>query len=278
MLGGGVAVAALVATGCGLDNRGDPRLVALFDPRLGNLITGIPQRIVLGTAEREGTLRTQGPSSLDVQVFDGKGRELTSVAALRRTEGLDHPYYPVTFTPPEPSRYRVAATIEGSDSELTFLVGTRRDSVLLQPGDPMPATRTPTTADAAGVDPICTREPPCPLHEISLDTVLGTGPVALLIASPGNCAGPVCWPVLDLLVEAAPAFSAVTAIHAEVYRDAGRVADLADALPSPATSALGLNFEPSLALIDSEGVLRERLDFVLDRSELTEALERAATY
>ena len=66
------------------------------------------------------------------------------------------------------------------------------------PGRPRRATASPTTTDTLGVDPICTRDPMCPLHTQSLSTVIGAGkPVAALFATPARCQSPYCAPVLD---------------------------------------------------------------------------------
>ena len=47
-------------------------------------------------------------------------------------------------------------------------------------------------------DPLCTQDPQCPLHSVSLDQVLGSGkPVAVMFATPARCQTQYCGPVLD---------------------------------------------------------------------------------
>ena len=143
------------------------------------------------------------------------------------------------------------------------------DVAVVQPGGPMPVVDTPTTADPRGVTPICTAEPPCPLHDTTLSAVLGEGrPVALLIATPAFCQIAICGPVLDILLEAAPAHPDVRFLHAEVYADPAT--DLTTY--APVVGELGLHFEPCLVLVGSDGVVAERLDTIYDRSELDERL------
>jgi hypothetical protein len=133
----------------------------------------------------------------------------------------------------------------------------------------MVSLATPTTKDPRGVDPICTRDPACPLHDSSLDEVLGRGrPVAFLVATPAYCQVDVCGPVLDLLVDQGDTFGGVEMVHAEVYTD--------DTLESAteAVRAYKLPTEPVLYLAGADGTIRERLDNIYDTTELAAALEK----
>jgi hypothetical protein len=61
------------------------------------------------------------------------------------------------------------------------------------PGDAAPRAASPTTTNSLGVNPICTRKPPCPLHTVSLSDVIGAGkPVAVLFATPALCTSQFC--------------------------------------------------------------------------------------
>jgi hypothetical protein len=65
-------------------------------------------------------------------------------------------------------------------------------------GDMAPTAPSPTTTDTLGVDPICTRDPECPLHTVSISDVIGQGkPVVVLFATPARCQSQYCAPVLD---------------------------------------------------------------------------------
>ena len=63
----------------------------------------------------------------------------------------------------------------------------------------------------------------------------------------------------------------------EVYSDADRIDDLADATPTDLVRTLALRFEPSPMLARPGGRLTERLDHLFDASELDEALTRPMT-
>ncbi|HEX9260124.1 MAG TPA: hypothetical protein VF855_11350, partial [Acidimicrobiales bacterium] len=138
-------------------------------------------------------------------------------------------------------------------------------------GSAMPSLVTPTTADAAGVNPICTAEPACPFHAVSYADALARGPVAVLVGTPAHCSTGICGPVLDLLVEAAKKHTTIGYVHAEVYTD--------DTLkvPAPTVQALQLTFEPSLFLVEPGGILNQRIDVIYDADELDAALTALTT-
>jgi hypothetical protein len=139
----------------------------------------------------------------------------------------------------------------------------------------MPDLHTPTTADARGVDPICTAEPACPLHAVDLaDARLQGKPIALLVSTPAYCQLAICGPVLDVLLDARTPFGeSLTSIHVEVYRSAAEVQDdPSQATLAPAVAGLNLAFEPCLFLIAADGRIAKRLDTIFDAVEIREEL------
>ncbi len=122
---------------------------------------------------------------------------------------------------------------------------------------------SPTAANALGVNPICTRQPPCPLHEISLDTVIGTGkPVAILFATPARCQSQYCGPVLGELLSIRKNYPDITFVHVEIYRSK-RGVDL-----SPTVEAWGIESEPWLYTVDGRGIIVGRIDGAFGRDEM----------
>jgi len=114
------------------------------------------------------------------------------------------------------------------------------------------------------------------VSDASAADVVGDGrPLALLVATPAFCSTAYCGPVLDTLIEATAHRSDLHTIHLEVYANPdqvdGNFADPAIRLV-PAVERLGLRFEPSLFLVDGEGIVADRIDNVFDRTELDEAL------
>ncbi len=189
-------------------------------------------------------------------------------------DGVPTPYYPLRFTPAAPGIHEI--TVVGEDGYNAVTLDISQDALIPLVGQPLPSVATPTTADARGVDPICTRTPACDLHAVSLAEVLGTGPVALSIATPEFCQTAICGPVLDLLIEALPDYPTITGVHAEVYADPRGNDDPTAGGLSPITDEFALTFEPTLYLVDATGTIVTRLDSVYDRVELREALDRIA--
>ncbi len=191
-------------------------------------------------------------------------------------------YYPARLLLPEPGVYDLEIIL-GTDgafsrqpnATLPVQAFAPDEVTVPRAGQVMPSVATPTFDDPAGVDRICTRFEPCPFHEVSLDSVLGQRPVALLVATPAFCSTAYCGPVVDTLIGVAPTAPDVRVIHAEVYANTDEVGgNLADPnlRIAPAVEAIGLAFEPSLFLIDSGGTIVDRIDNVFDATEAADAL------
>jgi hypothetical protein len=127
---------------------------------------------------------------------------------------------------------------------------------------------SPTKADPLGVKPICTRQPPCPLHTASLSEVIGAGaPVAVMFATPALCQSQYCGPVLDELLEVRDRYPGVTFVHVEIYAS-NRGADL-----SPTVEAWGIQTEPWLYTVDPAGTIVGRIDGAFGRDEIVQQLD-----
>jgi hypothetical protein len=129
------------------------------------------------------------------------------------------------------------------------------------PGQPAPATQTPTVADAKGVSPICTRTPACDMHEVSLAVALGSGkPVLLAIGTPAFCESRVCGPNIEELLAVKQEFgNRAVFIHAEVYVDDTQETINARKV-TPAMKDYGLQSEPWLFMIDRNGTVAYRFE------------------
>jgi hypothetical protein len=132
---------------------------------------------------------------------------------------------------------------------------------------------TPTVADQRGVQLLCTNNPVCPLHDITLtEAIAEKRPLAFLLATPRFCQVAVCGPVLDVLLRARDAFPQVRMLHTEPYPT-----EQAASTQSPVTpfvSAYKLSYEPVLFLAKPDGTIAERLDTIFDAVELKDALTR----
>ena len=288
VLAGGAALAFLTA--CGGDDGGSadggtsapdttgataagPGVLLVLLPQQGVLTADGEQRVPLAFADAEGVPVRDGLEPRDFQIRADTG-EPTVVSVEPHRDGVPTPYYPLRFTPAAPGIHEI--TVVGEDGYNAVTLDISQDALIPLVGQPLPSVATPTTADARGVDPICTRTPTCDLHAVSLAEVLGTGPVALSIATPEFCQTAICGPVLDLLIEALPDYPTITGVHAEVYADPRGNDDPTAGGLSPITDEFALTFEPTLYLVDATGTIVTRLDSVYDRVELREALDRIA--
>jgi hypothetical protein len=279
MLLGAAATGFLAACGGG-DSGGDAapstslpdRNLIMFLPPQGALAVGSEQRLPMGLADAEGVPLVDVPAELDFTVRADGASEGTTYATPSHAEGLSAAYFPVRFTPEAPGIYEIGATVDGQAlTPRPFEVA--GETTIPSPGQPLPPVDTPTPAAPLGVDPICTREPVCPFHEVTLTDALGEErPVAFLVATPEFCQTAVCGPVLDLLVDAAGEVPDVRMLHCEVYANPRDVTDITQAELTPAMEAYGMSFEPCLWVTDASGTIQARLDTIYDRAELLEVL------
>lgn len=250
----------------GGDGDGDLAIAEYFDRN--QVPAGREVRLAIGLVGPDGVTLTDVPDEVRVAVASAGGEPTGARTVARHDEGVPRPYYPVRVTLPAPGPWELVVSAGGQT--IRGAVAAVERVPVPGPGDRLPVLATPTTTDPRGVDPICTAEPPCPLHELSVDEVLAAGrPLALLVSTPAFCDIGICGPVLDVLRGAAADHAdRVDFVHAEVYTD--RTASTA----TPTVQGLGLTFEPALFLVGGDGVIVDRLDVVYDGPELAEALDR----
>ncbi len=136
---------------------------------------------------------------------------------------------------------------------------------------------TPTTEDHRGVEPYCTRTPPCSMHRMSLDVALANGrPTVFNIGTPRFCNSKVCGPVVDVIQTVSTGFAdRVNFIHAEVYtNDTDAPAEGVNGF-TPTMKAWSQQQEPVTFWIRQDGSITERIVGPTDVAEvraLTQAL------
>lgn len=279
LIGGSAAAGVVLLGACGKDDgvgttgttatTSSLALAQFFGGRM--FVPGRECRFPFGVADQDGLLPIeQTPERLTVQLLGPKGAELgPPIDVDRHSEGLPRAYFPLLATIDEPGIYTARTEIDGAAAEMNLQVLDPTEVTLIQPGVPMPAVETPTTSDARGVNPICTHDPVCPLHDVTVAEALAAGsPLALLVATPAFCQIAICGPVLDVLLEARDAHPDVHFLHAEVYADPAKDLDTY----APVVAPLGLEFEPCLVLVGVDGTVADRVDTIYDRSELGERL------
>lgn len=213
------------------------------------------------------------PESIQIEVIH-EGETIETQDVPVRGAGQFTPFYPLIFTPPAAGSY--IARTDFSDFDVEFAVVERAETTLFQTGETLPGFDTPTVTDAAGVNPVCTRNPdPCAFHTVSLTDALSNGKAtAVLIATPAHCQTDVCASNLEWLIELAGDRSDINVIHAEVYEDFDRDVNEGGGIPkrSPLLAEWDFSFEPSLFIMDAEGTILDGRHFAFDRDEMEEML------
>jgi len=200
---------------------------------------------------------TDGPDELGAQIVNLDGEPIGDrITAVRRdiTPGV----YEINID----GGPRVGANFQVMERDQVFIP---------RPGDTLEGFDTPTVREPDGVDPICTREPVCPFHSLTLTEALASGrAVAYFVGTPAFCQTGSCTPALETMVGVEAEYSEdYVFVHAEVWTD------LSATEVAPAIDALGIAFEPALFITDANGVVAERLDGLWDETELRERLDAA---
>lgn len=127
-------------------------------------------------------------------------------------------------------------------------------SQTLVPGDKALASQSPTFADHRGVEPICTRDPVCSQHDMTVAQALASGkPSVITFATPKFCSSRTCGPLVSV-IEAIKKDTAdkVAYVHVEVYKDEGAKE------PAPTVTEWGLQTDPWIFFVGADGVVKER--------------------
>jgi hypothetical protein len=159
------------------------------------------------------------------------------------------------------------ASLTATDQPIPAEVGTKALSV-----------KTPVAHSEAEARQICTRNPPDPLHYISLDKGLTNGkPTVVAFATPLLCESMLCGPVVDELLKTFQTVGKDKAnfIHVEEFLPGPDLkpppATLENA--SPAFRAWGFQTEPWTIVIDQHGIIRGRFEGPVTAPQIEAALQ-----
>jgi len=232
-------------------------------------VSSAPERFAFAISDDRRRFASGPPARIALEPPGGSmGPPLPTVL---HAEGLPERrgIYVIDVPFPTAGVWTAAVQVAGHpDAPLSFEVAAQ--PAVPAAGAPAPRAASPTAADTLGVDPICTRDPACPLHTVSLDKVLGAGkPVAVMFATPARCQSRYCGPVLDQLLSVRDAYEGrVVMVHVEIYKDSTSQ-DLV-----PTVTAWNLPGEPWLFGVDGTGKIIERLDGAMGTDEVKALLDR----
>ena len=270
---GTLLVAAACSSGGGSDAKAgrsdDPKALTAGKVSIEPYVSTTPQRLAYVVFRNNGDFAA-GPAMQVALQGPGESSFGAPVDAKLHTEGLPakRGVYVIDTPLPGSGVWKSKLTIAGRELAVPFEV--TATPLVVTPGAAARRAASPTTADALGVSPICTQDPPCPLHTTSLDTVIGSGkPVAVMFATPARCQTMYCGPVLtELLGVMAPYRDRVEIVHVEIYKD--QTSDVW----VPTVDAWALPGEPWLFGIDGAGNVVGRLDGAFGTDEVQGLLGR----
>ena len=135
------------------------------------------------------------------------------------------------------------------------------------------ATESPTTDDPRGVDPICTRDPVCSMHDLTIaDALEERKPTVVIFGTPRYCTSRTCGPIVDYVEEAKDEVGdKASFVHVEVWKDDGSVGQRKGEVPAFAEWKLGT--EPWIYFIGSDGKIRDRWLGAAGTDEIRKAVE-----
>jgi hypothetical protein len=230
-----------------------------------------PQRavIALSHSTSKGIQYASGPSvKIRFRAPDGRWTPLVSTTYDRVGLPKGRGVYVTEATFATPGVWKAEARAGGQ--KIPFAIQVNDTPAGPIAGDMAPTAPSPTTADTLGVDPICTRDPQCPLHTESLSAVIGQGkPVVVLFATPARCQSQYCAPVLDEFLKVSePLRDQAHFVHVEIYKSATGTTLV------PTVDAWKLPGEPAMFGIDTAGVVRSRLEGAFGGTEMQQEIDK----
>jgi hypothetical protein len=163
-----------------------------------------------------------------------------------------------------------AVSFDGGRATATFQV--LDDVKAPKVGDDAIASKSPTTSNARDVDPICTRDPVCSLHDMTIAEALeASKPIVVTFATPRFCASRACGPVVDLVqAEKERVGDDASFLHIEVWKNDK---DAVNKTQAPAFAEWSLDAEPWTYFIDAKGKVTDRWLGPVAADELTKAVD-----
>jgi hypothetical protein len=264
---------ALAWAACARDN-GDPEAGPVDPEEAVSLAITSPQLVVgdgrIAFALFQGDRVPLAPEELSARVLGPGGEDLdvepTRVPITFGFGGDMEPFqlstiYVVRHSFDSAGVWTMNAAFEGAEADGSFQV--LEGSSEPGPGDEALASVSPTFDDPRDVDPICTRNPVCSMHELTVADALASGrPTVVTFGTPAFCTSRICGPIVDLVEQAKDEVGEdVNFIHVEVWRNN---TDAVNDFPDGLVPAFGdwqfppVQHETWSYFIDADGIVVER--------------------
>jgi hypothetical protein len=241
------------------------------------MVSGIDQRLAFVLQGQSGFVTPDASTTFALGPDD---KHLASLPIGVHGDATPAPTYLATthrFDTPGVYVARVSVNGKQADAALQVVAPASEPSPL--PGRPIPNIVTPTTGNLMGNDAalLCTRDPVCPWHDLSLDKALASGrPLAVYFGTPKFCQTQTCGPTLEALLRQKAAFEGkVQFLHLEIYRTIPPNLPAGQSPPTTATvDAFKISSEPILFLVSPGGKVQQRIDGLFGNADAKDALTR----
>lgn len=238
----------------------------------GTFLTGPDRRVVfsLGTSPSDLVLDLD----LTAHLISDVGLEVAQgpTEASFHQEGLgERGVYLIETDIEQPGRYWLAVESPEHAAIGALTIYPADQVAVPDRGESFPSAATPTTEDDMGLEELCTRDPDCSMHDVSLDTALADGrPTVLTVATPAYCQTAICGPVVDIIevLKQDSGREDIAWIHVEVFSDAGNTP------VELVTDTLQLPSEPWTFFIDDTGALADHYEGPTPADLLRGSLEK----
>jgi hypothetical protein len=229
------------------------------------------QRVLLVAAGQDGSLGggPDEPATVSFRSESGPAAEVETdwVWGIEGVRG----FYVAQFDFPSAGVWEATLSVGGASAQpASFQVS--EEPVVPEVGSDAPRSDTPTAEDAP-LEDISTDPTPDPaFYELSVADAVSNGrPTVIVFATPAFCQTAICGPALDLVETIAADHPGADFVHVEVYEDL----DLTDGelVAVPAIGEWGLQTEPWVFVVDSNGVVAARFEGTVGSDELAAALE-----
>jgi len=222
-----------------------------------------------------------GPDGAAVGPFPARIESLETKPAFEARTTADDPdsakvVYVSDVRLGKPGEWRLLALIRSDEG----LLAARLPSASVEDypkvpdvGERAPVVHTPTVDEVGDIGEIDTRNPHDTMHEVDAAETIGSRPTVLLFATPALCASRVCGPVVDVAEQVKSELGDRAAfIHMEVFKENNPNQGI-----RPQLERYGLETEPWLFVIGTDGKVSARIEGAFSAEELRRAVEDAAS-
>lgn len=189
-------------------------------------------------------------------------------------------FYAAELDIPAPGIWTIAAVATTEESRAVgvgFMEVKEPAAAVAAVGSPAIQVRTPVAHSEEELPEVCTRDPPDPMHYISVDEAFSNGkPTVITFATPLLCTSRMCGPVVDevLVVYQKIGPDVANFIHVELFLPGPdlRPPSATQENMAPAYRRWRFETEPWTVVIDGEGIIRARFEGPVAASQIEAAL------